>query len=125
MFLLIDERKVISMKKRREGKKQGIRNLCTRLVQSSYAFFWLMQGKAVVFASGGGTQKVTKGLGNLKNLFLAVVAAYGAIQVAHWVSEFGDAFSQKDGQQMRRAGRGIAGGLVEVGISAILAYVTS
>lgn len=125
MFLSNYERKVISMKNRKEGKKQGIRNVCARLAQTAYALFWLMQGRAVAFASGGGTQKVTKGLGNLKNLFLAVVAAYGAIQVAHWVSEFGDAFSQKDGQQMRRAGRGIAGGLVEVGISAILAYVTS
>lgn len=113
------------MKKETKMKKRGIRNVCTKVVQSSYALFWLMQGKAVAFASGGGTQKVTKGLGNLKNLFLAVVAAYGAIQVAHWVSEFGDAFSQKDGQQMRRAGRGIAGGLVEVGISAILAYISS
>lgn len=115
----------MSMRKRREGRKRGMRNVCARLAQSSCALFWLMQGKSVAFAAGGGTQKVTKGLGNLKNLFLAVVAAYGAIQVAHWVSEFGDAFSQKDGQQMRRAGRGIAGGLVEVGISAILAYVTS
>lgn len=100
--------------------------ICTRLVQASYVLFWWMQAEMTVFAASKSEPKnVTKGLNNLKNIFLGAVAAYGAIQVAHWVSEFGDAFSQKDGQQMRRAGRGIAGGLIEVGISAFLAFVTA
>lgn len=100
-----------------------------KLMQVSYALFWSLQSGMVAFAddkkSGSGYSDVTKGLGALKTMFLGIVAAYGAIQVAHWASEFGDALSQKDGQQMRRAGRGIAGGLIEVGISAILAYVTA
>lgn len=126
MSLLKKERKVTGMKKKKERKKWSMKGICKRIVQMSCALLWSLQGGMVALASGNSaTQKVTKGLGNLKTLFLGVVAAYGAIQVAHWASEFGDAFSQKDGQQMRRAARGIAGGLVEVGISAVLAYVTA
>lgn len=118
------------MRKKRKWKKKkwSIRNICSKLMQVSNVLFWSLQSGMVAFAaskSGSGYSNVTKGLGALKTMFLGIVAAYGAIQVAHWASEFGDALSQKDGQQMRRAGRGIAGGLIEVGISAVLAYVTA
>lgn len=111
-----------------EKNRKSIRGICIRLVQASYVLFWWLQAEMTVFAATKEKSEpatVTKGLNNLKTIFLGAVAAYGAIQVAHWVSEFGDAFSQKDGQQMRRAGRGIAGGLIEVGISAFLAFVTA
>lgn len=66
---------------------------------------------------------VTSGLDNIKAIVLAFIAAIGAIYLAKNIAEFASAYQQSDSSGMNNALKGIAGGLMMVGIPTILALL--
>ncbi|MCD7825105.1 MAG: hypothetical protein LUH14_03970 [Clostridiaceae bacterium] len=85
---------------------------------------FLSQGSiALADSNSSGTSDVLNGLKNAKSLYLGIIAIIGAIQTARHVMDFSDAMHNHDGAAMKSSGLGIAGGLIMVFISTILAFL--
>lgn len=96
------------------------------MIQGSILFNALylpMSNIAIAAAKENGKTQVLSGLDKVKTLFLGIVAAMGVIVAGYYVVEFVDAWNKNDGSGMRRAGKGVAGGLVEAFITGILAFI--
>lgn len=103
------------MKKMTKDRKKR-NEVCRRICGILAAAYFTCIFSSPVYAS----DKITKGINNLKNLVVSAVAAIGGIVLVKNVMEFASAYQQQDSSGMNSALKGIVGGLMMVCVGAVL-----
>lgn len=102
--------------------KNGLRKAVEHRKMLACAFtYGVMQANLMIcYADTAEKNDVTSGLDTIKTLVLTVIGTIGVIYLAKSILEFATAYQQSDSSGMNSALKGIVGGLMMAGITAIL-----
>lgn len=102
--------------------KNGFRKVVEHRKMLACAFtYGIMQANMMIcYADTAEKNDVTNGLNTIKTLVTTVIGTIGVIYLAKSILEFASAYQQSDSSGMNSALKGIVGGLMTAGISAVL-----